>query len=147
MIAVLESDRHGDHDVKADGCEEESAASMMSFSRVFNAVYDLVWGATSSLKVSAMRHTYTSDDVVREAEMTCLRLSHIRQHVAGILTVALQERVNVRRGVRELFGTGAGSQPCSNGKVRQVYCPFSQSGMGIFCFCFGKSRPYLSWLA
>ena len=36
--AVLDSDRHGDHDVKADGCEEESAASMMSFSRVFNAV-------------------------------------------------------------------------------------------------------------
>lgn len=36
--AVLESDRHSDHDVKADGCDDESAASMMSFSRVFNAV-------------------------------------------------------------------------------------------------------------
>lgn len=60
--AILELDRHGDHDVKADGCDEESAASMMSFSSLFIAACDFVWGDTSSLKVSAMRLTSTSDD-------------------------------------------------------------------------------------
>jgi hypothetical protein len=36
--AVLTSVKHGDHDVKLDGCDVESAASMMSFKRLFNAV-------------------------------------------------------------------------------------------------------------
>jgi hypothetical protein len=90
--AVLESDRHGDHDVKAEGCEEESTASMMSFSSVFNAAYDLEWGKTSPLKVSATRHTSTSEDVDCEAEMACLRLSHVRQHEAGILIVLAPQR-------------------------------------------------------
>jgi hypothetical protein len=38
ITAVLGSERAGDHDVNVDGCDDESAASMMSFSKVFNAV-------------------------------------------------------------------------------------------------------------
>lgn len=95
--AILGSERHGDHDVKADGCEEESTASMMSFSRVFSAAYDPVWGDASSLKVSATRHTSTSDDVDWEAETAWFRWSHVRQHEAGISSATRRERVNAMR--------------------------------------------------
>lgn len=37
ITAVLGFDEHGDHDVNLDGCNDESAASMMSFKRAFSA--------------------------------------------------------------------------------------------------------------
>ena len=36
--AVLGFDKHGDHDVNVDGCEDDSAASMMSFRKAFKAM-------------------------------------------------------------------------------------------------------------
>lgn len=37
ITTVLGSVKHGDHEVNVDGCDDESAASMMSLSKVFNA--------------------------------------------------------------------------------------------------------------
>lgn len=35
--AIRGSDKHGDHDVNVDGCEDDSAASTMSFKKAFKA--------------------------------------------------------------------------------------------------------------
>jgi hypothetical protein len=73
MTAVLGFVKSGDHEVNADGCDEESAASMMLLSNVFNAAQVLVLGDTSSLNVSATRHKSISEGVDCEVWMAWLR--------------------------------------------------------------------------